>query len=174
VPAPAAWADIPNAETHLSGPDFLTAVVPDEDLAREPTIVVCTNGERVIPYEVMRWRSASSPRPHRREVLRCSPPDPAFGSSVAAHRSGFVRGRDGTDHVSSSAHHDDHQQGEIPRRPAAQPPGRVSDAGGAGCRRGPSLGCSTATRTRLTTSQPVCGAVFGDPAAVGAGAASGR
>lgn len=28
VPAPAAWADIPNTETHLPGPAFLTAVVP--------------------------------------------------------------------------------------------------------------------------------------------------
>ncbi|GAA4566492.1 hypothetical protein [Planotetraspora kaengkrachanensis] len=56
VPAPAAWADIPNAKTHLPGPAFVTAVVPDEDPTREPTIHVHGDGkERAIPYEVLRW-----------------------------------------------------------------------------------------------------------------------
>jgi hypothetical protein len=31
VPAPAAWAEIPDAETYLPGVAFLVAVVPDED-----------------------------------------------------------------------------------------------------------------------------------------------
>ncbi|GIJ26489.1 hypothetical protein Vqi01_16510 [Micromonospora qiuiae] len=55
VPAPASWADIPTAMTHLPGPAFLLAVVPDEDPAREPTISISTVGERDIPYEVMCW-----------------------------------------------------------------------------------------------------------------------
>ncbi|MEU2611134.1 hypothetical protein ABZ570_06020 [Micromonospora sp. NPDC007271] len=55
VPAPPAWASSPDAETHLPGAALLTAVVPDEDLIRQPTIVVHPDSERVIPYEVMRW-----------------------------------------------------------------------------------------------------------------------
>ena len=55
VAAPASWADIPNAATHLPGPAFLTAVVPDEDAAREPTICLDPRSEQVVPYEVMRW-----------------------------------------------------------------------------------------------------------------------
>ena len=55
VPAPAAWADIPNAETHLPGDAFFTAIVPDEDLTREPTIHVHGNSERAVPYDVMCW-----------------------------------------------------------------------------------------------------------------------
>ncbi|WP_328708408.1 hypothetical protein [Microbispora hainanensis] len=55
VPAPAAGADIPNAETHLPGSAFITAMVPDEDPTREPTIHVHGNGEHAVPYEVMRW-----------------------------------------------------------------------------------------------------------------------
>ncbi|TQS25054.1 hypothetical protein [Microbispora sp. KK1-11] len=56
VPAPAAWADIPNAETHLPGPAFITAVVPDEDPTREPMIHVHSGRKaRAIPYKVMRW-----------------------------------------------------------------------------------------------------------------------
>lgn len=67
MPAPADRASIPNAETHLPGPAFLTAVVPDEDLTRAPTIVVHTNGERVIPYEVMHWYTEKVAE----EVERC-------------------------------------------------------------------------------------------------------
>jgi hypothetical protein len=55
VPAPAAWADIPRAATHLPGQAFLTVVVPDEDPMREPTIHINPDDDRVIPYEVMRW-----------------------------------------------------------------------------------------------------------------------
>ncbi|MEW2384472.1 hypothetical protein AB0873_20605 [Micromonospora sp. NPDC047707] len=44
-----------NAVTRLPGPAFLVAVVPDEDMAPEPTIHVGSTGERDIPYEVMRW-----------------------------------------------------------------------------------------------------------------------
>ena len=55
VPAPTSWADIPNAATYLPGSAFLTAVVPDEDAAREPTICLHPASERTVPYEVMRW-----------------------------------------------------------------------------------------------------------------------
>jgi hypothetical protein len=52
VPAPAAWADIPDAETYLPGPAFLVAVVPDEDPAREPTIRIDSTDEHAVPYEI--------------------------------------------------------------------------------------------------------------------------
>ena len=55
VPAPAAWAEIPNAETHLPGPAFLVAFVPDEDPNLEPTVHIHSHDEHVIPYEIMRW-----------------------------------------------------------------------------------------------------------------------
>ncbi|WP_326633737.1 MULTISPECIES: hypothetical protein [unclassified Streptomyces] len=55
VPAPAAWAEIPNAETHLPGGAFLVAVIPDEDPDLEPTVHVHSDDELVIPYEIMHW-----------------------------------------------------------------------------------------------------------------------
>jgi hypothetical protein len=55
VPAPAAWAEIPDAETHLPGTAFLVAVVPDEDPNLEPTVHIHSHDEHVIPYEIMRW-----------------------------------------------------------------------------------------------------------------------
>ncbi|MEU9074014.1 hypothetical protein [Kitasatospora sp. NPDC048538] len=55
VPAPASWAGIPGAETHLPGAAFLVAVIPDEDPDLEPTVHVHGHDEHVIPYEVMRW-----------------------------------------------------------------------------------------------------------------------
>ncbi len=55
VPAPAAWAEIPNAETHLPGPAFLVAVIPDEAPDQEPTVRIHSRDEQVIPYAVMCW-----------------------------------------------------------------------------------------------------------------------
>ncbi|MFI9103134.1 hypothetical protein ACIGXA_21690 [Streptomyces fildesensis] len=55
VPAPAAWAEIPDAASHLPGTAFLVAVVPDEDPHLEPTVRVHSHAEQVIPYEIMRW-----------------------------------------------------------------------------------------------------------------------
>lgn len=55
VPAPASWADIPGAETHLPGPAFMVAVVPDEDPEREPTVHIHSSDEHVVPFEVMHW-----------------------------------------------------------------------------------------------------------------------
>ncbi|MFG3024710.1 hypothetical protein ACGFZQ_40410 [Streptomyces sp. NPDC048254] len=55
VPAPAAWAEIPNAETHLSGAAILVAVIPDEDPDLEPIVHIRSHDEHVIPYEIMRW-----------------------------------------------------------------------------------------------------------------------
>lgn len=54
-PAPAAWAEIPNATTHLPGRAVLVAFVPDEDPNLEPTVHVHSHDEHVIPYEIMRW-----------------------------------------------------------------------------------------------------------------------
>ena len=55
VPAPIAWAAIPNAETHMPGAVFLVAVIPDEDPDLEPTVHIHSHDEHVIPYEIMRW-----------------------------------------------------------------------------------------------------------------------
>ncbi|MFF5981429.1 hypothetical protein ACFY78_21520 [Streptomyces olindensis] len=55
VPAPAAWAENPNAETHLPGAAFLVALVPDEDPDLEPTVHIHSHDDHVIPYEIMRW-----------------------------------------------------------------------------------------------------------------------
>jgi hypothetical protein len=55
VPAPAAWAEIPNAKTHLPGAAFLVAVIPDEDPRLDPTIHIHSHDEHVIPYEIMSW-----------------------------------------------------------------------------------------------------------------------
>ncbi|MBZ4318099.1 hypothetical protein [Streptomyces huiliensis] len=55
VPAPAAWADDPTAQTHLPGPAFLVGVIPDEDPALEPTVRVFSPDGHVIPYEITRW-----------------------------------------------------------------------------------------------------------------------
>jgi len=55
VPAPVEWADIPGAVTHLPGPAFMVAVVPDEDPRREPTVHFPSISEQVVPFEVMRW-----------------------------------------------------------------------------------------------------------------------
>jgi hypothetical protein len=55
VPAPASWADILNAETHLPGTAFVVAVIPDEDPSLEPTVHIHSHDEHVIPYEIMRW-----------------------------------------------------------------------------------------------------------------------
>ncbi|WP_436772543.1 hypothetical protein [Yinghuangia sp. YIM S09857] len=53
--APAAWAAFPEAETHLPGPAFLVALIPDEDPGLEPTVHIRSHDEHVIPYEIMRW-----------------------------------------------------------------------------------------------------------------------
>ncbi|MCX2950564.1 hypothetical protein [Lentzea sp. NEAU-D7] len=53
VPAPASWAGIPDAKTHLPGDMLMAAVVPDEDPSLEPTIHVHT--DEPIPYAIMRW-----------------------------------------------------------------------------------------------------------------------
>lgn len=55
VPAPAEWAEIPGSPSHLPGPAFLVAYVPDEDPALEPTVHIHSHDEHVVPYEVMRW-----------------------------------------------------------------------------------------------------------------------
>lgn len=68
VPAPASWAGTPGAERFLHGPAVISALVPDEDPAAEPTVRVWSpEGERVVPYEVMRWFMDHVAR----EVLRC-------------------------------------------------------------------------------------------------------
>lgn len=54
-PGPAAWTEIPDAETYLPGRAFLVAFVPDEDPALEPTVHIHSHDEHVIPYEIMRW-----------------------------------------------------------------------------------------------------------------------
>lgn len=54
VPAPASWAEIPNAETHLPGAAFVVAVIPDEDPKLEPAVHIHGHDEHV-PYEIMRW-----------------------------------------------------------------------------------------------------------------------
>ncbi|MFK4268555.1 hypothetical protein [Streptomyces milbemycinicus] len=55
VPAPAAWAENPNAGRYLPGAAFLVAFVPDEDPNLEPTVHIHSHDEHVIPYEIMRW-----------------------------------------------------------------------------------------------------------------------
>lgn len=56
VPAPASWADIPNAVTHLPGRNLVIAVVPCKDPSIEPTVCFLRHNDDVeIPYEVMRW-----------------------------------------------------------------------------------------------------------------------
>ncbi|RAY10656.1 hypothetical protein DPM19_34440 [Actinomadura craniellae] len=56
VPAPAEWASLPNARTHLPGVPFIVAVIPDEDPALEPTVHIHSDDEQhVVPYEIMRW-----------------------------------------------------------------------------------------------------------------------
>ncbi|MEU6763940.1 hypothetical protein ABZ916_15625 [Streptomyces sp. NPDC046853] len=55
VRAPEAWADVPGAATHLPGPAFLVAVIPDEDPDLEPTVHFHGDDEHVIPYAIMRW-----------------------------------------------------------------------------------------------------------------------
>ncbi|MET4647879.1 hypothetical protein ABZY10_14565 [Streptomyces sp. NPDC006539] len=68
APAPAAWAEIPDAETHLPGAAFLVAVVPDEDPDLEPTVRIHSPDEHVIPYEIMRWFLERSPTRSRAAV----------------------------------------------------------------------------------------------------------
>lgn len=53
VPAPAAWAETPYAETHLPGTVFVVAVIPGEDPGMEPTVHI--HDEHVVPYEIMCW-----------------------------------------------------------------------------------------------------------------------
>jgi len=56
VSAPASWAGIPNAVTHLPGRNLVIAVVPCEDRTVEPTMCFLRNDEDIeIPYEIMRW-----------------------------------------------------------------------------------------------------------------------
>ncbi|MEU5117220.1 hypothetical protein AB0G64_37860 [Streptomyces longwoodensis] len=55
VPAPAAWAEIPSAETHLPGTAFMVAVIPDEDPSLEPAVHIHSDDEHIVPYEIMRW-----------------------------------------------------------------------------------------------------------------------
>ncbi|WP_328874139.1 hypothetical protein OHT76_30995 [Streptomyces sp. NBC_00287] len=54
-PAPPSWAQTPGAQTHLPGPAFAVALVPDEDPELAPTVRLYSPDERVIPYEIMRW-----------------------------------------------------------------------------------------------------------------------
>jgi hypothetical protein len=54
VPAPSEWRNIPGAVKHLPGSAFLIAIVPDEDLTREPVIHIHDTG-RDVPYAVMTW-----------------------------------------------------------------------------------------------------------------------
>ncbi|MFI0939704.1 hypothetical protein [Streptomyces sp. NPDC021020] len=55
VPAPAAWAEIPSAATHLPGAAFMVAVIPDEDPGLEPTVHVRSQDGHVIPYAIVCW-----------------------------------------------------------------------------------------------------------------------
>lgn len=55
VPAPAAWAETPNAPAHLPGPPFVMAFIPDEDPDPEPTVLIHSPDNNVIPYAIMRW-----------------------------------------------------------------------------------------------------------------------
>lgn len=55
LPAPVAWAEVPHAESHLPGPAFMVAVIPDEDPNLEPAVHIRSHDERVIPYEITRW-----------------------------------------------------------------------------------------------------------------------
>ncbi|MFE5808745.1 hypothetical protein [Streptomyces sp. NPDC056491] len=56
VPVPAEGAENPDASvTHVPGPAFLVALVPDEDPSLQPTVRVWSPDERVVPYEVMGW-----------------------------------------------------------------------------------------------------------------------
>ncbi|MEU9992366.1 hypothetical protein AB0E10_37240 [Streptomyces sp. NPDC048045] len=55
VPAPAAWAEHPDAQRHLPGSAFLAAFVPDEDPSPEPAVHIHSGDEHVVPYEIMRW-----------------------------------------------------------------------------------------------------------------------
>jgi hypothetical protein len=55
VPAPAAWAEIPNVETHLPGAAFMVAVIPDEDPSLEAAVHIHSDDEHIVPYEIMRW-----------------------------------------------------------------------------------------------------------------------
>ena len=78
VPAPATWADIPNAVSHLPGPAFMVALVPDEDPALEPTIHIHNHDERVVPHEILAWFMAKVVE----EVERCRMALEAKGSEV--------------------------------------------------------------------------------------------
>ncbi|WP_228446958.1 hypothetical protein [Streptomyces paludis] len=55
VPAPAARPETPNAATHLPGPAFLVALIPDEDPDLEPAVRTYSPDEHVIPYAIMQW-----------------------------------------------------------------------------------------------------------------------
>jgi hypothetical protein len=55
IPAPESGAGIPGTDSHLPGPAFMTAIVPDEGPTREPTITILSAPDRLIPYVVMRW-----------------------------------------------------------------------------------------------------------------------
>lgn len=54
APAPASWADIPGAVSHLPGPAFFVVEVPDEDPSATPTVHI-RDGEHAVPYEVVAW-----------------------------------------------------------------------------------------------------------------------
>jgi hypothetical protein len=55
VPAPASWRSIAHAKTHLAGPAFITAIVPDEDPSRPPSVHFAAGAEREVPYAVVSW-----------------------------------------------------------------------------------------------------------------------
>lgn len=55
VPAPADWADIPGAASHVPGLAFLVTYVPDEDPDAEPAVHVHSQDEHVIPFEIIQW-----------------------------------------------------------------------------------------------------------------------
>ena len=75
TPAPDTWAHIPNAPTHLPGPAFLVAVVPDEDPDQEPTVHIHSHDEHIIPYDIMHWfmQNAAEEVERRRLTLEHHP-----------------------------------------------------------------------------------------------------
>jgi hypothetical protein len=55
ITVPESRVGTPGTESHLPGAAFLTAIVPDEDPEREPTITILSTPERLVPYAVMHW-----------------------------------------------------------------------------------------------------------------------
>lgn len=72
VPAPATWAENPEAPAHLPGSAFLVAVIPDEDPDLEPTVHFNDENVDAVPYEIMSWFMDHV----RDEVERCRGEEP--------------------------------------------------------------------------------------------------